>query len=221
MKRLLFPTLAIGLLASPASFGAVSDEEIEELREQLALVSQRLEELAAENAELRRAQNESATAIADVKTTVAQAAPVATDNWSDRIRLDGDFRYRYERIDPEGSDTRRRNRIRARVNVKADVSDDIEVGFGLATGGDDPVSTNQTLGGGGSSKDVSLNLAYADWEVMDGLHLIGGKFKNPLYRAGVQLGRAVRSDRRVCRRQADRRRGVLLDSDAGRHYDFR
>jgi hypothetical protein len=186
MKRLLFPTLAIGLLASPASFGAVSDEEIEELREQLALVSQRLEELAAENAELRRAQNESATAIADVKTTVAQAAPVATDNWSDRIRLDGDFRYRYERIDPEGSDTRRRNRIRARVNVKADVSDDIEVGFGLATGGDDPVSTNQTLGGGGSSKDVSLNLAYADWEVMDGLHLIGGKFKNPLYRAGKQ-----------------------------------
>jgi hypothetical protein len=53
------------------------------LREQLALVSQRLEELAAENAELRRAQNESATAIADVKTTVAQAAPVATDNWSE------------------------------------------------------------------------------------------------------------------------------------------
>jgi hypothetical protein len=157
MKRLLFPTLAIGLLASPASFGAVSDEEIEELREQLALVLQRLEELAVENAELRRAQNESATAIADVKTTVAQAAPVATDNWSDRIRLDGDFRYRYERTDPEGSDTRRRNRIRARVNVKADLADDLEVGFGLATG-----------------------------EVMDGLHLIGGKFKNPLYKAGKQ-----------------------------------
>jgi hypothetical protein len=111
---------------------------------------------------------------------------VATDNWSDRIRLDGDFRYRYERTDPEGSDTRRRNRIRARVNVKADLADDLEVGFGLATGGDDPVSTNQTLGGGGSSKDVSLNLAYADWEVMDGLHLIGGKFKNPLYKAGKQ-----------------------------------
>jgi hypothetical protein len=33
---------------------------------------------------------------------------------------------------------------------------------------------------------VSLNLAYADWEVMDGLHLIGGKFKNPLYKAGKQ-----------------------------------
>lgn len=190
MKRLLIPTLAIGLLVSPVTFGAVSEAEIEELREQLALVSQRLEELAAENAELRRAQSASATAIAEVQTTVAEAAlaeaPAASDSWSDRIRLNGDFRYRYERIDPEGSDTRRRNRIRARVNVRADLSDDIEVGFGLATGGDDPVSTNQTLGGGGSSKNVALNLAYADWEIMDGLHLVGGKFKNPLYRVGKQ-----------------------------------
>lgn len=190
MKRLLVPTLAIGLLVSPVTFGAVSEAEIEELRKQLTLVSQRLEELAAENAELRRAQSESATAIADVQTTVAEAAsvkaPAASDSWSDRVSLDGDFRYRYERIDAEGTDTRRRNRIRARVNVRADLSDDVEVGFGLATGGDDPVSTNQTLGGGGSSKGVALNLAYADWEIMDGLHLVGGKFKNPLYRAGKQ-----------------------------------
>jgi hypothetical protein len=189
MKRVIVPTLAASLLVSSTAFGAVTEEEIRELREQLALVSQRLEQLAAENAELKRAQTESATAIADVQTTVTEVASAtapAGDSWSDRISMNGDFRYRYERIDPEGSDTRRRNRIRARVNVLADVTDDVEVGFGLATGGDDPVSTNQTLGGGGSSKDVRLNLAYADWEVTDGLHLIGGKFKNPLYRVGKQ-----------------------------------
>jgi len=185
MNRMIVSTLAASLLVSFPAFGAVSDDEIEELREQLALLSQRLEDLAAENAELKRAQDESANVIAEVQTAVAGAAP-ASDNWSDRVSLDGDFRYRYERIDPEGSDTRRRNRIRARVNVIADLADDLEVGFGLATGGDDPVSTNQTLGGGGSSKDVSLNLAYADWEVTDGLHLIGGKFKNPLYKVGKQ-----------------------------------
>jgi len=185
MNRIIVSTLAASLLVSFPAFGAVSDDEIEELREQLALLSQRLEDLAAENAELKRVQDESANVIAEVQTAVAGAAP-ASDNWSDRVSLDGDFRYRYERIDPEGSDTRRRNRIRARVNVIADLADDLEVGFGLATGGDDPVSTNQTLGGGGSSKDVSLNLAYADWEVMDGLHLIGGKFKNPLYKVGKQ-----------------------------------
>ena len=190
MKKVIIPALAAGLLVSSAAFAAVSDEEIQELRAQLALLSQRLEDLAAENAELRQAQDASASALAEVQTTVTEVAsaatPAAGESWPDRIRLDGDFRYRYERIDPEGSDTRRRNRIRARVNVIADLADDLEVGFGLATGGDDPVSTNQTLGAGGSSKSVALNLAYADWQALDGLHLIGGKFKNPLYRAGKQ-----------------------------------
>ena len=97
-------------------------------------------------------------AVGDVETTVTKMqptdAPAAVDSWTDRIKIDGDFRYRYERIDPEGSDTRSRNRIRARANIRADVADNTEVGFGLATGGEDPVSTNQTLGGGGTSKGV-------------------------------------------------------------------
>ena len=191
MKRALIPILATSLFFSSTAFGAASEEQIQELREQLAQLSRRLEELAAENADLRRAQDESANAIADVQSTVTEVAaattPAGGESWSDRVRLDGDFRYRYERIDAEGSDTRKRNRIRARVNVKADLSDDVEVGFGLATGGDDPVSTNQTLGGGGSSKGVVLNLAYANWEATDGLHLIFGKLKNPLYRVGRRL----------------------------------
>ena len=190
MKRLLVLISAVSLVTSPTAFAAVSDAEFEQLREQLAAVSQRLEELAAENAELRHAQDQAATDIADVQTSVAKVgdykAPVAGESWPDRVSLDGDFRYRYEMIDAEGSSTRRRNRIRARTNIRADVRDDLEVGFGLATGGDDPVSTNQTLGGGGSSKGVVLNLAYADWEAIDGLHLIAGKFKNPLMRAGKQ-----------------------------------
>jgi hypothetical protein len=190
MNRFLFLTMAIGLVTSPTSSAAVSEEDFEQLRQQLAAVSQRLEELAAENEELRRAQEQAATANADARTSVAEAreveAPVAAGNWSDRIRLDGDFRYRYETVDAEGSSTRRRNRIRARANIRADVGDNTEVGFGLATGGDDPVSANQTLGSGGSSKEISLNVAYADWEAVDGLHLIGGKFNNPLLRVGKQ-----------------------------------
>jgi hypothetical protein len=173
MKRILSLVVAATVIMMPSAHAAVSDEEFQQLREQLAAVSARLEQIAAENAELRAAQEESAAEI-----------PAQAETWSDRVRLDGDFRYRYESIDPEGADTRRRNRIRARFNAKADVADDIEIGFGLATGGDDPVSTNQTLGGGGSSKDIVLNLAYVDWEATDGLHLFAGKFKNPLTRVG-------------------------------------
>ena len=50
MKRVFVPILATSLLFSSTAFGAVSEEEIQELREQLAVLSQRLDELAAENA---------------------------------------------------------------------------------------------------------------------------------------------------------------------------
>ncbi|MGB5628148.1 MAG: putative porin [Woeseiaceae bacterium] len=163
----------------------MSDEEFALLREQLAAVSARLDQLEAENAELKAGQNQVDAEVDEVKTAVA-AIPASSSSWTDRVSLDGDFRYRYERIDAEGSDTRKRNRIRARANIKAQLDDRTEVGFGLATGGDDPVSTNQTLGGGGSTKGVGLNLAYVDWEATDGLNLIAGKFKNPLLRVGGQ-----------------------------------
>jgi hypothetical protein len=190
MKQIIFLMIVVNLFVASTANAAVSDEEFQQLREQLAAVSQRLDELAAENAELRVAQEQSVTAISEVQASVSEIepsnAPMAAETWSDRIILDGDFRYRYERIDPEGSDARTRNRIRARTNIKAKVADNLDVGFGLATGGEDPVSTNQTLGGGGSSKGVVLNLAYVDWEATDGLHLFAGKFKNPLTKAGGQ-----------------------------------
>jgi len=177
--------MIVSIVLSPPAFATVSDEDLAELREQLAAVSARLDELAAENAELRAAQTRAHTEMSQVRNTLAEG-PAESDGWTDRVKLDGDFRYRFESIDVDGSDVRKRHRIRARSNMRVDVSDNIEVGFGLATGGDDPVSTNQTLGGGGSSKDVKLNLAYADWEAADGLHIIGGKFKNPLMRVGNQ-----------------------------------
>ena len=185
MKRILCLAVASSIIITPAAFAAVSDEDFAELREQLAAVSVRLDQLEAENAELRAARDPVDAEVSKVETSVA-GIPASSASWADRIKFDGDFRYRYERIEQEGSDTRRRNRIRARTNVKAQVDDRTEIGFGLATGGDDPVSTNQTLGSGGSSKNIALNLAYADWEAIDGLHLIAGKFKSPLLRVGGQ-----------------------------------
>jgi opacity protein-like surface antigen len=148
--------VAASVILTPAAFAAVSDEEIAALREQLAAVAIRLDQLEAENAELRAAQIQVDTEVSEVKTQVADI-PASGSGWEDRVSLGGDFRYRYERIDAEGSDTRRRNRIRARANIEAQLDDRTEVGFGLATGGDDPVSTNQTLGAGGSSKNIALN----------------------------------------------------------------
>ena len=183
MKQILILSLALGVLISPNANAAVSDEDFDELRRQLAAVSARLDVIETENAELKASSAQTDVTVAEVQSSVTKASSA---DWTDRIRLDGDFRYRYETIDLEGSDERKRNRIRARANIRADLTDDVEVGFGLATGGDDPVSTNQTLGAGGSSKNVALNLAYVDWKATDGLHLIAGKYKSPLTRVGKQ-----------------------------------
>jgi hypothetical protein len=109
----------------------------------------------------------------------------AGEAWYDTVRLKGDFRYRHEVIDAEFSNDRQRQRIRARAHLTAAVTEQVDVGLGIASGGDDPVSTNQTLGDGASTKDVRLDLAYATWATpVEGLSFTGGKFRNPVHRAG-------------------------------------
>ena len=81
-------------------------------------------------------------------------------SWAERMRWTGDFRSRYEDIKVEGTDSRDRNRIRARALLEADITETVKVGLGLASGGKDPVSSNQTLGGAGSTKDLRLDLNF-------------------------------------------------------------
>jgi cell division protein FtsB len=177
---------------SPVAFAAVSDEEIRLLREQIQALSHRLDQLEQSNADLKQVNTDLAesntrlqAASDETAQTVAQVAEaVATPDWTDRTRIKGDFRYRYENIDEEGKDPRNRNRIRARVAIISDVTDTVEVGLGFATGGDDPVSTNQTLGKGGSTKDVRLDLAYFDWTGLTNTHVMAGKYANILYKPG-------------------------------------
>lgn len=112
-------------------------------------------------------------------------APVhAQDSWSDRISLKGDVRLRHESIDEDGEEDRRRMRFRARLGLSAKVADDVKFVFQLATGGDNPVSTNQSFDDGFSTKDIGVDLAYVDWAVREDLNLYAGKMKNPLFKAG-------------------------------------
>lgn len=111
-------------------------------------------------------------------------AHAAESGWSDRLSLKGDVRLRYEGIDEDGEEDRDRMRFRARLGLSAAVSDDIEVVLQLATGGDNPVSTNQTFDDGFSTKDIGVDLAYVQWAANESLTLFAGKMKNPLYRAG-------------------------------------
>lgn len=184
------------LLALPITSTAASDEDLATMRAQLQALSARLDRLEAENralattnAELVKTNRETTVAIAQVsEQTEAVAVEVQKQaektDWTDTMRWQGDFRYRYENFNIEGKPNRNRNRIRARAALIADITPTLEVGLGMASGGNDPVSSNQTLGKGGSTKGLNLDLAYFDWSGLANTKVVGGKFKNFIHKSG-------------------------------------
>ena len=111
---------------------------------------------------------------------------VSAANWWEKIKVKGDFRYRHEMIDEEDSDARHRHRIRARLGISGEVNSTMKVGIQLATGSDDPVSTNQTLTDAFSTKSIMLDKAYFTYmpTQLPGLEVTGGKFDNPFFKPG-------------------------------------
>ena len=100
--------------------------------------------------------------------------------WSERIKMAGDLRLRYEGFDQAGKfdgGRRDRMRLRLRFGLKAKVTERLHLGIGLRSGNpDDPVSDNQTLDGGFSKKELNIAEAFLDYRVSDTLSVIGGKF---------------------------------------------
>jgi hypothetical protein len=111
-------------------------------------------------------------------------------SWTDRIKISGDFRYRYEFISQETYNAttakrtriydRNRNRLRFRLAMQAQVNDQLDVYARLATstfnsGAGDPVSTNQDLSGGFNPKPIWLDRAYADYHPLQQLRARAGK----------------------------------------------
>jgi hypothetical protein len=124
----------------------------------------------------------------------APSATPALPSWADKLTFKGDVRYRYESItdDAKGDYTRERNRIRARLGAEAKASDTLKGGIRVSTGGNDPVSPNQTVGDGFQKKDMKLDLAYFDWQLYSmepsTVSLVAGKQSNCF---GLILDRTV------------------------------
>lgn len=117
-----------------------------------------------------------------VAKEIAQGKSSSLPKWVQNMKVKGDFRlrYQYER-DQTDTDARARGRVRYRLGIESKVSDKIMVGFGLASGGTDPRSTNQTFQDTFSSKGINLDYAYAEYKITSSMRLIGGKFKRKKY----------------------------------------
>ncbi len=114
---------------------------------------------------------------------IGLASPIAIAfDWKEGVVLKGDFRFRYEGIDDSTKEhVRHRNRIRLRLGLDATINNQLKIGAGFSSGGDDPVSTNQTLSSQSSTKDLRLDLAYFAWQPIKHFTIKGGKIKNPFY----------------------------------------
>ncbi len=169
-RAILIPFLVVTALPGFAA----EDSEIQQLKRDLYRLVSRVEALERENQELRDATRDVAVSLK--KSGAAKPAGP---------KIKGDLRIRYENIQVQGGSDRERSRVRARVAVVANPLDNLEVGVGLASGNDDPVSTNQSLGNGASTKELGLDLAYVNWNVRPGLTLSAGKMKDHFAGPGV------------------------------------
>ena len=174
-------------------------KELEQQRQQTELLLQRINELDLKLREQEKSRAESTDVAPASPAALTESVPAAeadaapgkvqpnkASSWVDRFNLEGDLRYRHETISPEGLSTRNRQRIRARVGLETRVSEIFDVGIMVVSGSDDPISTNQTLDGAFSTKDIRLDLAYFDWHpvTVPGFHLSAGKIKNPFFSPG-------------------------------------
>ena len=154
-RKLLSLAVASALVGAAALAPApafAQSAEIEALKAQLAALSAKIEQL-------EKSQTQTKKTVDETQATADKTADVVAQERS-RLSFAGDLRYRNESFDVEYVDrNRNRDRVRARLNANYRVNDTLTGVFGIATGGPDPRSSNQTLTDQNSRKDFELDLA--------------------------------------------------------------
>ncbi len=179
MKKVLSAAVALGVcLGLPvAAMAGTSEEqilkELEYLRSKVASQQEHIEEL---------------------RNKVEKKGEVQVANeFVDQLKIKGDLRVRYEIRDRDYKDglgddvSRDRWRTRFRLGgVWENKAESFEVGAGLATGGDDPTSTNDTWSEAKpfETGDIRLDYAYAKHKWNDFAFTLG-QHKNPLQSSWV------------------------------------
>src|SRR5258706_9913512 len=125
-----------------------------------------------------------------------QGAAPSLPAWVGWITPFGDVRVRNESFFRKGDDDRIRQRFRLRFGFRVKPSDELEIGFKLASGNsNDPISNNQTFTDSFTFKTINIANAYAKLTPSKSigldrpwLTLIGGKFDVPFYTPPTPVG---------------------------------
>jgi hypothetical protein len=184
MKRWLLSVAGCvgALFCAQVAFGASSEMEIllKKLQEKGILSAEEAKGIAAETKMAAEAEKK------DVKDGSKKSD---IPDWVKNTKLKGDLRLRYEARDREDDTrgTQGRGRIRLRAGLESTITDDLTVGFGMATGSGDQRSANQTLSGDFTRKSIWVDYAYARWAPSKYFSIMGGKFANPIWQPSDML----------------------------------
>jgi len=134
--------------------------------------------------------------------------------WLKDLKFSGDLRLRYEAFHLHGNTAattsepdRNRFRFRLRYGFEKKFSDEVKIGFSMASGeklgangyNTDPVSTNQSLNNDFDFKNIWIERAYAtytpEWAkkslfsdvAVSGLEITAGKFTNPFEKGSTDM----------------------------------
>jgi hypothetical protein len=188
-----------------SAFAAMSNDELLKRLDELTIIIQKQQE---EIQKLRKEMENQKSRIDEVKGTQKQEVQKAVKDevkeaekswkdmvpgWVKRTKLSGDLRTRYEgiydrtqqEIDGGHDDlaNRDRFRIRARLYVDSEITDEIATHFMLTTDDDpqkDPTTSNQTLTDDFNNKGIYIGRAYATYlpTWLKASEFAFGKFKN-------------------------------------------
>ena len=136
---------------------ARAERRIEALKAQLAALSAKIEQLEkvadADQEDRRRGAGHRRPHRGRGRAGKSRASPSAATCVTAMRSFDVEY------VDRD----RKRDRVRARLNASYRVNDTLTGVIGIATGGPDPRSSNQTLTDQNSRKDFELDLAYVTW----------------------------------------------------------
>ena len=190
-KSLLIGVLGALLLTAGAVAARAADIDIlvDKLVKKGVLTKQEATEVIQEvsEAQWKEKDQERAEVIRGTKDAIKKDNPTLFAGeipaWVRKMQIQGDLRLRYQNQDRDIKDysDRERYRYRLRLGVVTKLEDNMEVGFGFASGSEDPRSTNYTYGNEFSKSEVRIDYAYAKYTPFKWVSLLGGKFKNPLW----------------------------------------
>jgi hypothetical protein len=124
--------------------------------------------------------NEAQILLDDTRQEVAKQNAKGTNDmlpaWIQTTKIKGDLRLRYQTQNKEASIMRNRGRVRYRLGIETKPNDQVTVGMGLASGGADPRSTNQTFDASFAKGTINMDYAWGEYKPLSSFSVIGGKY---------------------------------------------